>query len=312
MSQDISSRGAQQKDTWQGGVGAIQQQLNNAQDQANGQSRFIGVANNSPLPAGATAGSLAQWSDADNYYFSQVGSGGAYTDPLTLPRDISATSDKAKLYITLTTSALPPSTTDLPLDGNYGWHLDTSTSAYYWAYNAAGVIVYPNFLSIAGTITLTQHGNLGSGATKPHDFTQFSGTISNAQHALVTGSGAPFHNFVDIGSTITDAQHGSRAGGTLHSLVTTTVDGFCRATDRVKLNDMTSAISGGTTLLNCTGYFLADAAIIGSVQKITIAAVTGTAGAAYTSVEQDMINDLKALVNQIRNKMLNIGGLFGP
>lgn len=304
MSQDISSRGAQQKDTWQGGVGAVQQQLNNAQDQSNGQTRFYGIANGGTLPAGATAFSSALWTDSTNFYLAQAGSDGTFTTPLTIPRDIATSSGR---YLTLTTSALPPAVADLPADGNYGWHLDTSTSAYYWAYNAAGVIVYPNFLSISGTITGTQHSDLSAFVGTLHGMAQISGSISAAQHGNLSGTG-PFHAFQGITGVITDTQHGARSGGTaLHPIaVASGTAGFMSGTDKSKLDDITSAVSSSTVPINTSGYFLSNVAIISSRRQITNPAATA-AGATYDQTQAQSVVDL---VNELRTDLLGIGGLF--
>jgi hypothetical protein len=59
-------------------------------------------------------------------------------------------------------------------------------------------------------------------------------------------------NFTEFGGTLTDVQHGSRGGGTLHSAVTTSANGFMIAADKAKLDILISvknygAVGDGTT-----------------------------------------------------------------
>jgi hypothetical protein len=55
-----------------------------------------------------------------------------------------------------------------------------------------------------------------------------------------------------------------------------------------------------TTGFGCNGKTAQTAATVN-------AAISATAGAAYTATEQGMLNDLKALVNQIRTALVNDG-----
>jgi hypothetical protein len=53
---------------------------------------------------------------------------------------------------------------------------------------------------------------------------------------LFNGATVIYASFGSFVGAITDAQHGTRAGGNLHELVTTVLDGFMSSADKVKLN----------------------------------------------------------------------------
>lgn len=85
---------------------------------------------------------------------------------------------------------------------------------------------------------------------------------------------------------------------------------FTAATVMAGLN-VGGALSGVTTLVStssatigtgfgCNGKTAQTSATVN-------AAIAATAGAAYTATEQGMLNDLKALVNQIRTALINDG-----
>lgn len=73
-------------------------------------------------------------------------------------------------------------------------------------------------------------------------------------HYFVINTGGTVHGITisTLPGTITDAQHGSKTTGTLHAAVTTTVNGFMLATDKVILDAATASPDGSTsTLLLC-------------------------------------------------------------
>jgi hypothetical protein len=65
-------------------------------------------------------------------------------------------------------------------------------------------------------------------------------------------------------------------------------------------NNITAASLVAVGGFGCNGKTAQTAATVN-------AAVAGTAGAAYTATEQGMLNDMKALVNQIRTALVNNG-----
>ncbi len=80
-------------------------------------------------------------------------------------------------------------------------------------------------------------------------------------------------SFVGISGNISDAQHGTRAGGTLHPNVTTSVSGFMSATDKVKLNnypaDCTDTTGSGDSnaALRASGFLRAHDFVANSAGK---------------------------------------------
>lgn len=117
------------------------------------------------------------------------------------------------------------------------------------------------------------------------------------------------YDFTDITGTISAAQHGVLTNNATarHSNVTTSVDGFMIAADKVILNDITTT---GTvaSLLNCTALQINGVQVANGNYNYTAGGVVaGPANAAYSAVEQDMLNQLKAAVNDIRAGLFAIG-----
>lgn len=201
------------------------------QDQLNGQSRQYGITNGT-LPQGAPAGSIATYQTATTVNIHFADSKGQFGNPIAIPKSL-------QYFTGVTSSAAAPTTTEIPTSGGFGWHLNTSTGAYYFALNSAGAIVYPNLAGISGTLTVTQHGNLAGTVTTLHDFDQISGTLTAAQHGnLATGT---LHPFAVISGSITAAQHGAQTDSTLHAAATGSTAGFLSASDKTLINTATSS-----------------------------------------------------------------------
>lgn len=233
MPVSYSSRGASGQADFQGAAKALESGNRDAWDQQNSKTQLIG-AQNGKLPNGAPPGSLATWTDSSAIYFSVAGPDRNFASSLRVSRAVT-------LYTGLTTTALPPTTTELPKSGSFGWHLDTNTGAYYWALNNAGTIVYPNFLGITGTISTLQHGDLSTAVATFHTFAQITGTITIAQHGDMSGGATTdLHKFAQINGVITDTQHGARGNisGTAHDVVVASGNaGFMSGADKAKLNN---------------------------------------------------------------------------
>ena len=78
-----------------------------------------------------------------------------------------------------------------------------------------------------------------------------------------------------------------------------------RVNNRPKLGATTAATVRGTTI-TATGAFGCNGKTAQTSATVN-GAIAGTAGAIYTGTEQTMLNDLKALVNQMRTALINNG-----
>jgi len=116
---------------------------------------------------------------------------------------------------------VPPTLENFPEDGNWGEYYDTALQQLYLVRNYQGSLIYPNFVSISGTISDAQHGDRSTTTTTMHKFPQISGTI-------------------------TDTQHGARGGGTLHDAATTSTAGFMAAADKTLIDNATSSATANT------------------------------------------------------------------
>lgn len=232
---------------------------------------------------------------------------------------------KPALYVSLSTSTAAPGTGDLPKDGNYGWHFNSSTGEYSFAYNSGGSIVFQSIDTLSGKITSTQHGDLSAVDTSlpRHVFSQITGAITLVQHGnLGSGSVSP-HDFSQISGTVSDTQHGSRAGGSLHpNVVVSGASGFMTGVQAATLasiltivNDITST-GAVSELLNCTQLQVSGTKVVGARDTVwTIAGglafdkalVAYTPNAAYTP------SDLVQLAKWINGIVvtLQVHGLLG-
>lgn len=113
------------------------------QDQLNGQTGFYGITGNGKLPSGVTPGSLASYQDENAVTFHFADNSRNFTPGVRIPKTLT-------FFTGITRSSGAPSTTELPAAGNFGWHQNTSTGDYYWAYNDAGTVVLPAHLNQPG------------------------------------------------------------------------------------------------------------------------------------------------------------------
>lgn len=166
----------------------------------------------------------------------------------------------------------------------------------------------PSFSSVtlAGTIPTISGG------------TGFSGTPGVGQ--LLVGTGSAFTLAVTLPTAAMPALTGdvtSAAGSTVTALSPTTAtpgafgSGTLVSTFTVDANGRLTA-SGTTAITGTVGAFTVATGFgcngkTAQTSATANAAIAATAGAAYTGVEQTMLNDLKALVNQIRAALVADG-----
>lgn len=181
--------------------------------------------------------------------------------------------------VSFQTGTIPPALANFPADGSNGQYYDTNLGQLWIVRNYQGTLIYPNFVSIAGTITGTQHGNLNTFVGVMHAFTQISGVI-------------------------TDAQHGNRAGGTLHSPASGSAAGFmtigqfnliANATDAATPSTLVERDASGNaafvlctaTTFNATSQYRTANLRVVSTRKTGWTAWTGTASRATAATYTD-------------------------
>jgi hypothetical protein len=109
--------------------------------------------------------------------------------------------------------------------------------------------------------------------------------------------------FTDVTGTITDTQHGSRGGGNLHALVTTTVDGFMSASDKVRLNGIQDNAINQTT---ADGRYLQ----IGTGGSINGSITVTSVGDSVVTINADTDND-GAEIGEAKIVLTQDGGIIG-
>lgn len=144
--------------TYDGGDTAIMSLV----DQLNASANGIGIPPNGAYPQRAQPFTPSLQMVSGGVVLNQADSSGKYGQgifvPSGLPLNIPAS---VLLYTGLTTSTSPPSTTDLPSNGSWGWHINTSDNSFYWAYNNAGTILLPTGPPTA--VIIQQEGNTRPG-----------------------------------------------------------------------------------------------------------------------------------------------------
>lgn len=128
-------------------------------DQGNSQARVFSAADRR-VKAKAPAGSMTTRFTKTHVHVIPHDSKGAPGAPVSIPKSLTN-------YVGLTVSAAAPGLTELPEDGSFGWHHNTSSSAYYFAYNDAGTVVFLGLSGMAGTISDAQHGSRAGGTLHP-------------------------------------------------------------------------------------------------------------------------------------------------
>lgn len=249
--------------------------LYDLQAQANSRTAQRGISNR--RPAGTKRGdTTTRIANGNTVAVATYDSKGKFIEKV-LPSDINSS-------VAFKTGAVPPVVADYPNDGDNGQFYDTALQQLYIVRNYLGTLIYPNFVSISGTISAAQHGDLsGAGATPMHAFTQMAGAI-------------------------TAAQHGSLAGGALHDAATGAANGFMTAADFTKLanavstatasrlviRDATAGAAFGGTLtaaaisasgnINTTTFYEVDGVQVVKEQQAAIAGADGTLADATTKL----------------------------
>lgn len=254
MGNKVSIRRVRGKDTKQLGKNA-RRALDGLEQQINAQTRVYGVLDDS-IPTALKGGDVVIQQSGSTFQFSMADdSGSLFTIPLR---------EGVSNGMALTQSTTAPNTTQLPSDGDSGFHLNTSTSDLYIAINIGGTVKRPTlstfdgnlpFSRISGTFTDTIHGNLGGGSL----------------HSAATVSTAGF-----MSATDKTKLNASTASATASTLVERTAAG----------------------LVNAAGFQVMGTNVIGA-RLAAVATVTLTATAVYGTNEQDMLNDCKAKINAI-------------
>lgn len=158
-----------------------------------------------------------------------------------------------------------------------------------------------------GSITLSLPQNIAVGSSPTFAGLTLSGLTANAFTYSGTGSAlastaAPTNGQLLIGSTGV-APVAAALTGTANQVIVTNGAGSITLSLPQNIATTSNVTFGSVTstgAFGCNGQTAQTAATVN-------AAVTGTAGAAYTATEQAMINDLKALVNQLRTALVNNG-----
>ncbi len=239
---------------------------------------------------------------------------GAGSITLSLPQDIHAAASPTFSDITLSaltvgaflysgTSSLVSSTAA----ATNGQLLIGSTGANPVAASLSGTANQVNVTNGAGSITLSLPQDIHTSAAPTFasmtvsDLTANSFAYSGAGGAL-TSAGAPTNGQLLIGSTGAAPVRATLTGTANQITVTNSAGGITLSTPQniATTSNVTFGSITSTGAFGCNGKTAQTAAAVN-------AAISATAGAAYTGTEQTMINDLKALVNQLRTALVNNG-----
>lgn len=152
-------------------IASAQQQL---EDQINGSAQYASAGDR--IPFGRPSGSLAG-RPVPNGIALSISAGGKQTREKIL-------SDESTDILQVSFTDADPTTTDFPADGDWGWHLNTSTNNWFFARNYQGTIVYPNpggavnFTDLLGTLSDAQHGARSGGTLHADVTTSVSGFMT--------------------------------------------------------------------------------------------------------------------------------------
>lgn len=233
------------------------------------------------LPRGARRGSMASRPTATGLAVRVFGDRGTSKE-VEIPSDLSSTlsgldTDVEFLlhYKGLQTGTAPPTTTEFPADGDYGWFIDTTPApdVIYFAYNNSGTIITPsvsvslNFTDIAGTITATQHGALTTNATASHS----NATTSQAGFFSATDK-TKLDNATDAATVSTLAFRDASADIAFRRV---TADGNSFGT---------SGFFDATSNTGIDGHYRVEGTRVVSIRQAAIADATGTLGNAVTTI----------------------------
>lgn len=239
---------------------------------------------------------------------------GAGTITLSTPQDIAAASSPTFAGMTLSGLAARSflysglagvlSTTAAPTNGQL---LIGSTGANPVAAALTGTANQITVTNSAGGITLSLPQNIGVGSSPTFAGVTLSSLTANAftysgTAGAITSTAAPTNGQLLIGSTGAAPARAALTGTANQVTVTNSAGGITLSTPQ-DIGTGSSVAFNQLALVNgfgCNGAAPQTEATINGP-------VTGTAGVAYTVVEQTMINDLQALANQLRTLLINNG-----
>ncbi len=213
-------------------------------------------------------------------------------------------------YLGLVESTSAVALSNFPNEGNWGWFRNTSTDKLGLYRTVNGAVRGIDLSTIIGTISAAQHGDLsGAGATPMHAFTQIAGTITATQHGNLSAAGGTAHAMGQISGSITEAQHGALSTGTDHAAVTSSVNGFMLATDKVILDAATATptasvivkFTAGSNLQASTGVNVGANKVIGarSTGWTAPTATQSKAGFANGATSAEIEQNLSAVINAL-------------
>jgi hypothetical protein len=208
--------------------------------------------------------------------------------------------------VSFQTGTVPPTITNFPRPGDNGQYYDTVAQKLYIVRNFGGALIYPNFVSIAGSITAAQHGDLSAaGAAAKHAFTQITGAI-------------------------TDTQHGNRGGGSLHDPASGSAAGFMSIGQFNLLAGATSSATASTLVerngtgganfagnlaavdVDASGHYEVDSVQVVTNRQTGWTAWTGTASRAtqVTYTAPTITGPTIAEVQNIANSLQDVSQAF--
>jgi len=239
---------------------------------------------------------------------------GAGTITLSTPQDIAAASSPTFAGLTLSGLAARSflfsgagsllSSTVAPTNGQL---LIGSTGANPVSAALTGTANQVTVTNGAGSITLSLPQNIAVGSSPTFTALTLSGLTANAftysgTAGLITSTAAPTNGQLLIGSTgVAPAR--AALTGTANQVIVTNGAGSITLSTPQDIGTASNVAFNQLTLTNGFGCNGASAQVEAAVNG----AITGTAGGAYTGTEQTLINDLKALVNQLRAALVANG-----
>jgi hypothetical protein len=199
--------------------GAARNSLNNLADQLRLPSS--GARYTNALPKGNGEGD-------QNTTVAQDGTVTLTTyDRMGNPMSVNVAADSST-NLAFKTGTADPVLADYPNDGDNGWFYNTTASQLWYVRNYQGTLVYINFVSVSGTISALQHGDL-------------------------SGAGGTMHNLNQLNGELTDTQHGDRGritgGNPMHTSATTTEAGFMSASDKTKVDNAVSTATASRLVI---------------------------------------------------------------
>jgi hypothetical protein len=239
---------------------------------------------------------------------------GAGTITLSTPQDIHAAA--APTFSALTLSGLTArsflysgaggllSSTAAPTNGQL---LIGSTGSDPVAAQLTGTANQITVTNSAGGITLSLPQNIGVGSSPTYTGLTLSGLTANSfmysgAGGALTSTAAPTNGQLLIGSTGAAPVRAAITGTANQVSVTNSAGGITLSTPQ-NIATTSGPTFDNLTLTNgfgCNGKTPQTEAAVN-------AAISATAGAAYTATEQTMLNDLKALTNQLRALLIANG-----